>query len=360
MKTHRYLIGLAALVLSATAVTSCSEGNSISGAEPVDNSKISFTAVAPRNAASRAAATTTATLQDFVVYAYTNNKLLMDHVKVTRDGSAWTYSPQAYWPDSPVNFYAYSPDITTSDDILGNGTAHLDSYDNPGNVDLLYAVNMGEIQKGTPVLINFRHALSKVDVYLSTKNTTMDVKISKVTMGNVYNIASFQFPQATTAASTPDVTGKWTTYFKYGNITMYDGGSAPATLTADPTDLGETNAGGSFDFFIPQTLNPLSYDDANKAFTGSYIAVDCQIFDKATGAKLFPGPNTPAYLKVPGTEDGRILYPTTGNVIKEWKLGYSYTYNIEINNPAALLEGISFDVTVDEYNDGGQMVYPNL
>lgn len=358
MKAH-YLTALAAMAMTATLVQSCSDENSMPGAEPVDNSKISFTAVAPRTA-TRGASTTTASLQNFVVYAFTGGKTLMDHVTVSRDGSEWTYSPQAYWPDSPVNFYAYSPDISTSDDILGNGTANLNSYENPGNVDLLYAVNIGEIQKGTPVLINFRHALSRVDVYLSSRNTTMDIRISKVTVGNVYNIASFQFPQATTAASTPDVIGKWTTYFKYGDISMFDGTATPATLTATPTDLGENNPAGSFDFFIPQPLNPLSYDETSKAFTGSYIAVDCQIFDKATGAKLFPGANTPAYLKVPGTEDGRILYPTTGNVITAWKPGYSYSYNIEINNPAALLEGISFDVTVDEYNDGGQMVYPNL
>lgn len=358
MKTH-FLTAFAVITLTATAFTSCSDSNSNNGFEPVDKSKITFTAVAPKNA-TRAASTTTASLQDFIVYAFTDKKMLMDHVKVTRDGSSWTYSPQAYWPDIPVNFYAYSPDITTSGDILGNGTANINSYDNPGNVDLLYAVNIGEIQKGTPVLINFRHAMSRVDIYMSSNNTQMDIKISKITIGNVYNIGSFQFPQATTAASTPDVVGKWMTLFKNGNISMFDAGASPVTLTAEPIDLGETNAAGSFDFFIPQDLEPLSYVATSKAFTGSYIAVDCQIFDKATGAKLFPGAETPDYLLVSGTDDGRIMYPATGNTISEWKPGYSYSYNIEINNPAALLEGINFNVTVDEYNEGGQMVYPNM
>lgn len=357
MKTH-LLIGLTALTLSSVALTSC-DNDDKQEYEPVDTSAISFSAVAPRNA-SRAAATTTATLQDFVVYAFTEKKTLMNHVQVTRDGSSWTYSPTVYWPETPVNFYAYSPDITTSGDILGDGTANINSYDNPGNIDLLYAVNIGEIQKGAPVMINFRHALSKVDVYLSSNNTTMDITVGKVTIGNIYNVASFMFPQATTSSSAPDVVGRWVTHFKNGPIVMFDGGTTPVTLTADPTDLGENNSAGSFDFFIPQKLNPLSYDTTSKTFTGSYIAIDCQIIDKNTGERLFPNANTPDYLKVEGTDYGRIMYPATGNVITEWKLGYSYSYNIEINNPAALLQGISFDVTVDEFNDGGQQVYPNL
>ena len=69
-------------------LTSCSSDET-SSYEPVDPSVISFTATAPR-AASRAAATTTASLQSFVVYAFTEGKTLMDSVTVTRDGSSWT------------------------------------------------------------------------------------------------------------------------------------------------------------------------------------------------------------------------------------------------------------------------------
>lgn len=358
MKTH-FFISLSILSLFAPALSSCSNNDNDSVYEPVDKSKISFSAVVPRNA-TRVASTTTASIQNFVVYAFTDKKMLMNGVEVTRDGSSWTYTPEAYWPDQPVNFYAYSPEIKNSGNILGNGTANINSYENPGNVDLLYAVNKDEIQKGTPVIMNFRHAMSRVDVLLSSNNTQYDIKIKNVTIGNVYNIASFTFPQATTSASAPEVTGKWTTYFKYGNITMFDAGETPVTLTAEPTDLGENNESGNFDFFIPQELKPLSYDDTSKAFTGSYISIDCQIFDKATGAKMFPGPETPDYLVVSGTDYGRIMYPATTSTITNWKLGYSYVYNIEINNPAALLQGINFNVTVDEYNDGGQQEYPNL
>ncbi len=358
MKTH-LLAKMSALSAFMVLITACSGENDVATPEKVDNSIISFNAIAPRTA-TRTASTTTASLKEFYVYAYTDKKQLMSHVQVTRDGSSWTYSPAAYWPDSPVNFYAFSPDISQTDDILGNGTENINMYDNPGNVDLLYAVNIGEIQKGTPVLINFRHALSRVDILLSSNNSQIDVKISKVAIGNIYNIASFKFPQATTSASAPENVGKWITPHKYGSISIFDAASSPVSLTPEAVDINNRDNETSFDFFIPQELIPLSYDSANKRFVGSHIVVECEIFDKATGAKLFPNNQTPDYLKVEGTETGRIMYPATGKNITEWKTGYSYTYNIAIDNPAVLFDGIDFNVTVDEYNDGGQEEFPGM
>lgn len=354
----KFLTGALALTAFSIGLTSCTNDELPSG-EPVDPSVISFTATAPR-AASRAEATTTATIQSFVVYAFTDGKLLMDSVTVTRSGSEWTYSPTAYWPTSPVNFYAFSPDISGSPNILGNGTASLNMYENPGNIDLLYAVNYGETQKGTPVQLNFRHAFSKVDVYLSSDNSKLQVKVGKVMLGNIYTIGSFTYPKATTAASTPDVVGKWATPRRLTNVDLYASESSPAALTALPTDLGDSNPSGSIDFMMPQELKPLAYDETTKSFVGAYIAVDCKIFDKATGAQLFPNSQTPGYLLVGDTGYGRIMYPATGKVIQAWKLGYSYRYNIEINDPAVLLDGIKFDVTVDEYLNGGQEEQPGM
>lgn len=353
----RFLTGALALTAIFTGVTSCSNDDPESY-EPVDPNVISFTATAPR-AASRADATTTATIQNFVVYAFTEGKTLMDSVTVTREGGSWTYSPKAYWPTTPVNFYAFSPDISGSSAIWGNGTASINMYENPGNIDLLYAVNYGETQKGTPVQLNFRHAFSKVDVFISSNNPKLEVRVGKVMLGNIYTIASFTYPQATTAAATPDNVGKWHTWRRLTNVDLFSS-TTPVALTADPTDLGENNPAGSIDYVTPQDLAPLAYDGTTKSFTGAYIAVDCQIFDKATGAQMFPNSQTPEYLKVGDTGYGRIMYPATGKVIQAWKLGYSYRYTIAIDNPAVLLDGIEFDVTVDEYANGGQQEYPGM
>lgn len=349
MRARHFPIGCA-VAFCAGIMPSCASDDG-AAADPVNPQAIRFNAVS--NRISRGIVTTTANIQEFCVTAFTGNKMLMDNVHVTREGSEWTYSPSAYWPETPVNFFALSPDISDAPVFEGgsSGTANLRGYKNPGNIDLLYAVNMGEIQSGAPVNINFRHALAKVNVFLSSSNSAFIVKINKVVIGNVCTEGSFFFPRATTSPG-GDAVGKWFNQTSMTDIKVYSAGAgANVVLTPDPTDLGGANPAESLDFFIPQVLGRLSYDDANNVLTGSYISVDCQIFDRATGAKLFPGSHTPSYLLVPETGCGRILYPTTNSSVSQWRQGYSYIYNIAINDPAVLLDGIGFGVTVDEYTD---------
>lgn len=357
--TGRLLAGMLAGLGVMQLVASCS-ADGTHGLEAVDPSLITFNAVAAKNA-SRGDVTTTATIRDFAVTAYANSKILMDHVTVSRDGAKWTYSPAAYWPDVSVNFYAVSPaDMVDSPDITGagTGTASIDGYNNPGNVDLLYAVNYGEIQTGSPVVINFRHALSKVDVLLSSANSEIIVKVRNVKIGNVCRQGSFFYPHQTTAADNV-VSGYWHSQTLMGDITLFSS-DEELVLTPDAADVSEKEQGNDIDFFIPQELGALSYDAADKVFTGAYIAVDCEILDKATGGRLFPGAHTPDYILVPGTDCGRIMYPASGKSVTEWKIGYSYVYNITIDNPAVLFEGIEFGVTVDEFADGNASETPAM
>lgn len=360
MKTlkKRYIAG--AGILTAVALASCSS-EEVSSPEKYDPSQISFNVVASRG--TRSDVTTTSNIKEFCVTAYTEGKLLMDNVLVTRDGTSWTYSPAAYWPDQPVNFYAVSPDISDSPviDSESTGTANINGYTNPGNIDLLYAVNIGEIQSGAPVNINFRHALAKVNVLLSSANTTINVKIKNVTIGNVYTKGSFSYPIKTTAAGS-DVAGNWHNLSAMSDLAVFaaTGTQGNVALTAEPVDLGESNASGSLDFILPQELGKLTYDASNKAFTGTYIAVDCEIYDKTTGGKLFPNTQTPSYLLAGDTGCGRILYPVTNSTVTEWKAGYSYVYKIAIDNPSVLFDGIQFGVTVDEMQSDSAIEYPSI
>lgn len=359
MKRSRYAGGFAITVLGVM-LSACSSEDEPSR-EVVDPSVINFNAVTPR--LSRGEVTTTANIKEFAVTAYSGGKILMDNVLVTRDGTQWTYSPKAYWPDTPVNFYAISPNLADCPDIEGvtTGTASINGYRNPGNVDLLYAVNIGEIQSGSPVNINFRHALSKVDVYLSSANSTIEVKINKITIGNVYTKGSFFYPRSTTAPGSGSA-GMWHAQSEMSNIRMFaaTGPEGNIALTAEATELGEDTPAGAPDFFMPQELGKLTYNSNNQTFTGAYIAVDCEIFDKATGGKLFPGAQTPPYLLVEDTGCGCIMYPVTTGTLTEWKPGYSYVYNITIDDPAVLFDGIEFGVTVDEFQNGEPTEFPGM
>lgn len=339
MKTKPLLI---VILGSVTALSSCNETGD--NEMPVDDSVISLSAVVPKG--TRGTSTTTATIKDFIVYAYTEGSMLMNGVKVTRDGGSWTYSPEAYWPVNPVNFYAYSPEINTATDITGDGGGHIPGYLNNYNVDLLYAVRKNVVQQAAPVSLNFRHALSKVSMLLSSTNPRIRVSVSYISLKNIYREGSFEFPQASTLASAPDVTGSWTNLKSLSDMMTFTiiGNEDRVNLTPQPTDYTLGNLDCSY--VIPQPLTEVQLSASG--YSGSYIEVDCEIFDTSTGAKIWPNAQTPEYMLVPHTETGRIIYPATSSSVKSYLPGHAYIYNISINNPD-VLDKIEFDVTVDEF-----------
>lgn len=334
------LLSLTTLLLATNA---CSDNEA--PAEMNESHAISFNAVASKQP--RSAATTTASLKKFIVYAFTGSKPLIEGVTVSRNGGLWTYSPIAYWPETPVNFYAFSPDISDSPQISGIGGGNsIPDFANYGDIDLLYAVNIGEYEKPTPVAINFRHAFSKVDVMLSSSNVDIKVKVSYMSLCNIYRTGTFNFPQATTSPDNLDAVGSWSDLKQMSKVItfMIMGHEDQVTLTTHPVNLTDTTM--QIQYFLPQPLSKVEL--AGNDYVGSYIQVDCEIFDTSSGAKLWPKASTPSYMLVPETELGRLVFPLATTNVQEWKMGHSYVYNIEINNPS-VLDAIEFEPTVDEY-----------
>ena len=339
MKKGMLIVCLTGCIIALSACTEKDESEVLSVGKA-----ISLSAVVPNG--SRGAATTTASIKEFVVYAFTEGSMLMDGVKVTREGGSWTYSPAAYWPVEPVNFYAYSPEIKTSTDISGDGGGHIPGYLNNYNVDLLYAVRKDVMQQAAPVSLNFRHALSDVSMRLSSTNPRIKVLVSYISLKNIYREGSFDFPQESTLASAPDVVGSWSDLKSLTDMITFAimGNEDRVELTPQPTDYTVNNLDCSY--VIPQPL--IDVQLSASGYSGSYIEIDCEIFDTATGAKLWPNTKTPDYMLVPETETGRIVYPATSDKVKAYLPGHAYIYNIQINNPD-VLDMIEFDVTVDDY-----------
>lgn len=338
MKRSTFYILAATVFLSA-----CSQSD-----EPiptVDDNVINFSAQAPKQ--SRAASTTTATLQNFIVYAFTNSDLLMDGVKVSRDGGSWKYSPAVYWPATPVNFYAISPDIrengasTSTDNVIKGVTM--------GSTDLLYAVSMNQYERATPVNLNFRHAMSRVAVNLSCSNESYKVQVDYVTLRHIVPSGDFTLPNATTSATASEAVGTWGNYGqRVDNIVYYfDIAETPLILTPSPVDVTEGNLEQSF--YVPQELLPFNFTTSG-VFSGSYVEIDCIIYDKATGEKIWPTEHTPKYLLVDQSESGRMLFPLATKKVTSWQQGYSYTYNIVINSTYSI-DTIEFSPTVVDYMD---------
>lgn len=93
---------IAAIVVGTALLSGCSDINNPEEAIDKSSGQINFYATAPQK--SRAASTTTSTLQSFVVYGFTDTSVVMDGVSVSRDGGSWTYSPAVYWPASRLIF----------------------------------------------------------------------------------------------------------------------------------------------------------------------------------------------------------------------------------------------------------------
>lgn len=346
------------IMLSAIALSACSENEPVTDqGQQSGGDAIRF---AVNTEHTRAGDITTNNLSTFYVYAYTdvNSKpaVFMDNVEVTKtSANSWTYSPVEYWPaNAAVDFYAYAPAGWLGD---GKPTEPVVYDASAGDQDIVYAVspdmkgNVGGAN--AQVLLNFRHALSKVAVKLSSTNTTLQVKVSNVVLTNIMTKGNFTFPSESTAG-TPDTgnVGKWsdqntaTTYVLHMSQSMED----IITLTSTATDLSNTGLGlGGAKYLLPQILTWRSNGSGND----TYIAVMCNIYDAKTGAKLWPNENTPKENIVDGSTngDGLLKFPLSTSLFSEWEPGYHYVYNLVINSNEEM-GAIEFgNPTVDTYVD---------
>ncbi|MDE6793947.1 MAG: fimbrillin family protein [Muribaculaceae bacterium] len=284
---------------------------------------------------------TTNNLKTFNVYAYmgtaTNPKVFMDNVVVTKNATnLWTYSPVEYWPaKESLDFFAFAPA-----DWLGSATPVTPvPYDNTyASDDIVYAVspNMSG-NTGSPnaqVLFNFRHALSKVIIKLSSTNTNLQVKVTNVALANIAMKGNFHFPGISTSGNvTPNSIGHWTDQNSQGPYLYHMSQVAADVITLDstPNDLSGSESGfGGAKYLIPQDL----VWNNNGSGADNYLTVMCSVYDAHTGTKLWPNANTPTENVVEGSTygDGLLKFPLSTASFNEWQPGYQYIYNVVINS----------------------------
>lgn len=368
MMKSKYLLVTA---LSAAALTACNNDEVL---EVNQGRGISFQVAT--EAATRAAATTTNSIDEFMVWGFTQEdpaKTLMKDLSVSKTGSEWTYTGTIFWPAAPVNFYSISPEpvsgkvsegavsITSDEQKITGFTVNTDQSQ---QVDLLYAVNKGETKdehETTPVSINFRHALSQIVFKAKNTNENLKVIVKGVKIGNIKKAGDFTYPNSTTESGTitTGTQGSWTSVqtpetFSAGvtELTL-DGVQDAQNLTTQNNDIYI----GAL-FMIPQALTPWepettgALSDENK---GVYFLVDCQILSGTNkDIQVWPSDasQTHAEVAIPASQ-------------LTWDQGKKYIYTFtfgegggyvpgEEPDPDPTLIGIDFDVTVDEFKDGGE------
>ncbi|MCM1290813.1 MAG: fimbrillin family protein [Prevotella sp.] len=339
MKSTHFYITCLLIALTAGSLSSCSN-DVTNGDSPVyDDGAIHFAA---KTEFTKSGDITTNNLESFNVYAYTNESqtttLFMDNVEVTKTGTnTWTYSPLKYWPaNGAVSFYAFAPAFWVGNSVPLAPIPY-ESY--PGTEDIIYAVapNLtgNSESANAQVVFNFRHALAKATVKLSSTNTDIVVKVSNVVMANIMSKGNFNFPEGSTSqAPTDGNVGTWTdqntpqTYIFHLSQVAAD----VITLSSTPTtlDSGEHGLGGTAKYMIPQILSYRS----NGCGKDTYLAIMCSVYDAKTGVKLWPNANTPEENIVEGSNfgDGLLKFSLSTSNLSAWQPGVHYIYNLVINS----------------------------
>lgn len=337
----------------------------------------------------------------FYVSAISDGKTYIDKDHVTGSNGNWTNtSGTRYWPETAVDFYAYVNAGTSYKWSVNEGkaTAKFENFAVNGTVadqvDLLYAVKTNQSKTNGKVNLNFRHALSQIVFQAKNTNANLYVEIAGVSVANVGGTNTFTFPSANTETNyihndyDADGDGVYETG-EFGSITYNDswgtwealtqgtkkydvdfektpvpGNNTLVALTTKNEDGKEYNSNAML--LLPQKTtawdpeaNPLPGATGN---TGSYLLVDCAIFnvagdDYADGdvclwGKLQEGAWTTKELAIP--------------VAFDWQQGKKYVYTLvfgegnggydpdpepdpDPENPDPVLVPITFEITVDEF-----------
>lgn len=333
----------------------------------------------------------------FYVSAISDGKTYIDKDYVTGSNGNWTNtSGTRYWPETAVDFYAH---VNGGDAYKwNNGSPKFEGFtvnNTVGSqVDLLYAVKKNQSKTNGTVNLNFRHALSQIVFQAKNTNANLYVEIAGVSVANVGGTNTFTFPSADTETNIEhknydtDGDGVYETG-EFGNInynaswgswaaltqgteqynvdfpkTPVPGTNTLVALTTKNEDGKEYNSNAML--LLPQKTtawdpeaNPLPGATGN---TGSYLLVDCAIFnvagdDYADGdvclwGKLQEGAWTTKELAIP--------------VAFDWQQGKKYVYTLvfgegnggydpdpdpdpDPEDPDPVLVPITFEIEVDEF-----------
>lgn len=240
--------------------------------------------------ATRAGDVNTESLTSFAVYGGTE-KTEFNGTEVTKQNGAWTYSPVQYWEkDAKYKFAAVAPAVSGASYDFASNKLTVANY-SPADDDLIVASTneiTGKEADNSAVALNFKHALSKVQLTFNGGDLT---KLSNVKLTSVVN---------------------------KGNLgASYNNGVDPAWELAEGTgDYAYTidsEAGNGVKYLLPQTL-----DAAAVTYT----------YDE---------------------KDHTILIKTAD--VAAWEMGKAYNYNISLDAGAAIAFEVSMAAWDTSIND---------
>lgn len=370
------------LALSAMALATGCSNDEMTEVNRGDGIDFSVTA----GKLTRAEATTTSSINEFNVWAFTDGKTYMNGTTVNKGtDSKWTYTGTKFWPETSVDFFAVSPATPKGGTVSVTNESKTINYTANGIEDLLYAANFNETKDKhatSPVTVNFRHALSQIVFKVrKTSTSSINVKVKGIKVVGVANTSTLTWATSFTGdnlsekgitdTETGDSWGTWATPTGETSYTAVD--LADASEVTTTASFLTSDAGNGALFLMPQTLKPwLTLSDKGEAtITGTArLLVNCQITDELSGIQLWPETGGEfAEVAISLSNPTNDPNKTEDDPHERWMQGKKYIYTLifgegggykpdpdpdDPDDPEPVLVPITFTVTVDEFQDGGK------
>ncbi len=357
--------------MSVFLLTACSQDD----VEMVNNANdaIKFTAVA--NNASRAGTVycNKELPKEFKVWAKVGSTDYILGDVFSQQTSAWESTQKHYWPEkgTAVNFFAVNAE--GYDEFNWNsGAPKIENFkvstDVTAQEDLIYAVTTASRPDaaGTATPINFRHALSQVVFKAQNTNKNIHVKINKVTVCKVMEQGTYTYNTAVTDNNIDLHANATSEYYKetrgtWGPVSGLQNFATTAInkdleigVVENLTYADDVDQEDNVLMLIPQYTPAWIPGIVPANQNGSYFLVDCTITNIADGTGVKKETDTIVVW------NGETAIPFNAS----WEEGKKYVYTFIFDGQTTggydpedgktpALFPISFNVTVDDFVDGG-------
>lgn len=304
--------------LAASVMVSCSNDDIV---DVNHGEGIAFRTSMDR-ALTRANATTLQNMTEFNVTAIGNNANYFTDMTVTKIGGEWKPAHTYYWPGYELSFFAYTPKI--SGVSISNDRSEIKAFSPERKAaeqkDLLVSFNKGDKKnENNGIAMNFKHALSQIEVLAKCSNDKIKIEVLGVKMENAAAKADFTFPKEVTTTDYTLPQEQWS------NLQEKDDHSKAYMIKGEKnmvlTDKAQSIMFGDNNFMlIPQKQTKW---DGSADTKGTYLSVLCRIYsldgDKET--LLYPRPTQD------DNKNGKYAFAAVGIDI-DWKPGMKYTYTL--------------------------------
>lgn len=309
--------------MAATALASCTNDDLV---EVNHGEGIAFRASLDK-ALTRGTTTNLQNLNAFKVTAFGQDEAnnYFTDMPVTKEGDSWKPASTYYWPGFDLKFFAYAPQDLKNVSISKNAQTITDFAPDQAvakQKDLLVSYNTGNKQNNEAkgVAMNFKHALSQIEVQAKCSNEKIKIEVIGLKMVNAAAKANFTFPADETKTDYTMQQSQWTELKEkdeHSKAYIIKDKDKMVTLRKDAQSLmfGE---GGMM--LIPQQLTEW---DGTASKTGAYLSVLCRIYslDNGNETLLYPRP-------VAGdNKDGKYAFSAVA-INTNWEPGKKYIYTL--------------------------------